>query len=102
MMRTDAVLAEKDRNVSHLTGWLTLISAVFVLTALLYGSWRVAALRVEVANETREIQDLKNEITLRKADLHKTESYVLDFLGSVTNREQVQLLDPGVSWTSVS
>lgn len=99
-MAVDGAL-EKAGARSRLTAWLTLISAAFILTGFVYVSWRVMRLSEEVERKQQEIRALQGKLDRLKSTVNRTESYLLDFLGEVTSREQVRLVDPSVDWEYV-
>lgn len=100
-MSSAITIPEEAKAKSRLTGWVTLISAVFVLTAMLYATWRLGTLTDRITTNQKVIDTQVLQIKTLEANVNKTEGYLLDFLGDVTNENQVRLVDTSVNWPSV-
>jgi hypothetical protein len=100
-MPNATVVLDEAKAKSRVTAWLTLVSAVLVLTAMVYTTWRLGELTDAIKSNEKLIKAQKQQIDGLNANLNRTEAYLLDFLGEVTSQEQVHLVDSQVNWPSV-
>jgi len=109
---------DKLQRASFRSAILTILGAIVVISSLIFSYYELNKLTkisqeksIEISQKQKELSNLKESIQVKEESINKlknqikqltiTQESLLDFLVSVTDEQQISIMDSSVDWTGV-